>query len=252
VRNFDIIKKYKQLFMRLNNKKIIILFIFILGFSVAGVLYWARFYNDKQEDNKIFIIKDDKSLILWQDEPKNLTQDSKTVYEQRIEEIKKDLENAVLGVDEMYVYYSNMALYQSYLGQYRQSYDNYLKAIEYKPENRVLWVGLADLLVLMNAPKSAEEAYLKALELNIGAEDTIIKLAEFYEKFYPEEPEKAKKVFLDSLEILMEKTRVVRAYAKFLERQKDFVGASEQYKTLMELEPENKDNYEKIIKSFGL
>jgi len=73
VRNFDIIKKYKQLFMRLNNKKIIILFIFILGFSVAGVLYWARFYNDKQEDNKIFIIKDDKSLILWQDEPKNLT-----------------------------------------------------------------------------------------------------------------------------------------------------------------------------------
>ncbi len=229
--------------LNIKSKKTIFALIGIFVLALIAVFAFRGNREDETYISKNFKILDEDTEIIWSAEPQNFNEESLEVFRQRINDIELELENAVLGIDEFEVYHSNLGLYYSYFGDYKSSYENYLKAIDYKSENRVIWVGLADILVFMNAPKSAEFAYLKALELNPGAEDTIIKLGLFYEKFHPEEPEKARKVFEDSLEIILEKTRVVRVFAEWLERHGDYKGAIEQYEILTELEPENAENY---------
>jgi len=195
----------------------------------------------------LFTIIDDANTVVMA-ETTDLDPAVRVSYEDRITGLVEQIAGADPATEEVDVYYSNLALFYRYLGDYGHAYQAYLDSLAIEPKNRITWVNLADTLIYMRAYQSAEAAYRKAIEINPGALDTYHKLAQLYTQQYPDNLDKAKQTYQDGLDIAFgSDDGYISHFAEWLAQHgyaKDAIG---QYQKLKQLRPESADIIQREI-----
>ncbi len=234
----------------MQNKKIKIIIITIVALIIAVGIFYAFYINKSDQKGEFFQIIDNKENIIWSEDT-GLDQESRSIYEQRINVIQNELihETEIINLT---AYYSDLGVLYRYLGDYRSSYDSYMKSLEVGPELRRTWLNLGDTLVEMRAYQSAEKAFQKAIELFNYDTLGYKKLAELYAKIYPDDTNKTRQVYEDGLVILensaSEDVSFFKHYAKWLVSVGEKEEAINIYEKLKIKEPENAEAYERDIR----
>lgn len=162
--------------------KIFWLLIFLVTVSFLGIFWYLQKSQVSQniKSEHFTLIEAEKDLIWNKDLAELKVMDDAVVfYKQQIVELEKNVSN-IQDEQEKKNYYDDLALYYSKLGDYRKSYEYYLKSLDISFVNRKTWLNFGNLLVKMNAYQSAEIAYLKANEINPYEELNYIELADLY------------------------------------------------------------------------
>jgi len=242
----------------LKKYKIIIIACLVLVIAAAGVGFWYFNKNNSGGDNKqqdkitfttgFTLLDDEKSLV--NSEQVKLDPDARAQFEKKVEEYKADL-IAAADKDVKLADYNNLAIYEKYLGNYRESYNAYLQSLNLESQTRVSWQNFADVLLKMKALKSAEMAYKKAVELNKYIPESYVKLADYYKAVGDSaQVEATYKLGLETIKQSMESdTLVLDAYAQWLVLQKKYEQAIKIYEELMVKQPNNKAAIERKIES---
>lgn len=187
-----------------------------------------------------FVLLDDEKNLIW-NEVVQLPLEARAQFENKIREIKADLAVAK-EKDQLLADYNNLAIYQKYLGNYRQSYDAYLQSLKLESRARVAWQNLADVLLKAKAFKSAEFAYKKAIDLNKYIPESYVKLADYYKIMADgTKVEATYKLAIQTIKESMESdTLVLNDYASWLAEQKRYDEAIKIWRELEIKQPENK------------
>ncbi len=233
--------------------------------AIAGILILAAFfiffYFNKGNDNSgkskpvtektaVFTLLDNQKGLIWEKET-GLTAEVKNFYLEKVKNIKNKIANEKKE-SELVVLYNNLALYESYLGEYRESYGSYLKALALKNDYRVVWLSFGDLLVKMKAFASAEAAYEKAISLNKYIGLNYIKLANLYKTENAKDYDKIEQAYKRGIEntgqaLNEDNGSLLREYAVWLGE----VGKNKQaikiYEKLKEKQPQNKEAIDREI-----
>jgi len=236
-------------------KKYKILIVACLVLIIAaggGWWYWQKSIGKNNRQDKIafntgFVLLDDeKSLV--SSEPVELSQEARAQFENKVKEIKADLA-AAKEQERLLADYNNLAIYQKYLGNYRESYDAYLESLKLESQARVAWQNFADVLLKMKAYKSAEMAYKKSVELNKYIPESYVKLADYYQAIGDDtQVEATYKLGLETIKQSLESdTLVLTAYAEWLVGQKRYAEAIKLYEELIIKQPANKAAIERKI-----
>ncbi len=231
-------------------KRYIIAVIGILILIIAAGGYWYFNKNSAKDRTAFetgFTLLDDEKSLIWA-EAVEITREMRTQSENKIAEIKADLATAK-EKEQILDDYNNLAIYQKYLGNYRESYNAYLESIKLESQARVAWQNFADVLLKMKAYKSAEMAYKKAIELNKYIPESYNKLADFYKAMSDDKNVEATyKLAIETIKQSYESdVLVLNDYASWLEGQKRYDEAIVILRELIAKQPENKEVLEKRI-----
>jgi len=237
-----------------NNKTLIIACLVLLVALIIGGAFWYFNKNtgDNEDQDKIafntgFTLLDDEKSLLWS-EVVQLDQEVRTQFEKKVAEAKADLAVAT-DKEQILADYNNLALFQKYLGNYRESYSAYLESLKIESQARVAWQNFADVLLKMRAFKSAEMAYKKAVELNKYIPESYVKLADYYKAVGDiNNVEATYKLAIETIKQSMESdSLVLDAYAEWLGEQKRYDEAIKFYEELIVKQPDNKSAIERKI-----
>lgn len=231
--------------------KIIIISCLVLIIA-AGAWYVKENMGKNKDKEKIafstgFVMLDDEKNLVWT-ETVQLSPEARAQFEKKITEAKADL--AIQTVkDDRLTDFNNLALYQKYLGNYRESYDAYLESLKLENRARVVWQNFADVLLKIKAYKSAEMAYKKAVELNQYIPESYIKLADYYKSMNDDgQVEATYKLAIETIKGSMESdTLVLSDYADWLAGKKSYDEAIKIYEELIIKQPANKAAIERKI-----
>ncbi len=233
-------------------KKLIIILIIFFAILVGSFYYWQNFKNqDESEElteNKVFILLDDENNIILE-EAVDIYPEARLQYEQKLKEIESNLDKG--GDDDFLIAnYSNFALYNNYLGNYKIAYDAYIKSLTINSKLRITWLSFGDLLVDMKAYKSADAAYNKAIELNRYDALNYIKLVNIFKIL--DDREKVEEIYKNGLEMTEKnisggETLLLDDYAEWLVKIKSYDEAILIYEKLKEKQPQNKEAIDKKI-----
>ncbi|MDO8592351.1 MAG: hypothetical protein Q7R92_01090 [bacterium] len=228
----------------------------ILAIIIAAGGYWYVRKNNGQDQKKIafstgFTLLDDEKNLVWS-ETVELSPEARARFESKVKEIKADLA-AAKEKDQLLADYNNLAIYQKYLGNYREAYGAYLESLKLESRARVAWQNFADVLLNMKAYKSAEMAYKKAIELNQYIPESYNKLADYYKAVGDgKNVEATYKLALETIKQSTESdTLVLDAYAEWLAEQKRYNEAIKIYEQLMVKQPNNKAAIQRKIEGLG-
>lgn len=234
-------------------KKYKILLIILLLAIISSAGYWL--YNKAKNNNGLeqtafstgFIMLDDEKNLAWS-EMVNLSAEARTQFENKISGIKADLAVAK-DKDQRLADYNNLAIYEKYLGNYRESYGAYLQSLKLESQARVAWQNFADVLLKMKAYESAAMAYQKAIDLNKYIPESYVKLADYYKaRGNGEKAEATYKLALDTIKDSTESdTLVLGAYADWLIDNKRYDEAIKILRQLEAKQPDNKAAIERKI-----
>lgn len=234
-----------------NNK---IIFIAVLALIIAGgsFLYFNNKNAGDNNQDKIafetgFVLLDDEKKLVWNEDVK-ISDEARAQYENKIKQIKADLAIAK-DKDQRLADYNNLAIYEKYLGNYRESYNAYLESLKIESLARVAWQNMADVLLKMKAFKSAEMAYKKAVELNKYIPESYVKLADYYK--IAADNAKIEETYKSAIETIKQSaesdTLILKDYAEWLVGEKRYDEAIKIYEQLTAKQPENKDAIKRII-----
>lgn len=223
----------------MNKKILIIILTAIVILAVAGTTFYF-FYLKNQTSrvakSELFTLKDKD--VIWE-ENLNLAPEIKAAWEARAAEAEANIAKGG-DSDWLYANYGNLALFKSYLGNYKEAYDLYLKAVELQPKSRVPWMALGDLLIKMEAYQGAEEAFQKAIETNQYEPLAYVKLADLY-RLNKEPEEKIQVLYDKAMTNMVDDTVLLDSYAGWLKAKGDKAKAIEVYEQLKKLQPQNKE-----------
>jgi len=236
-------------------KKYKILIVACLVLIIAaggGWWYWQKSIGKNNRQDKIafetgFTMLDDEKNLVWS-EAVHLGDEARAQFENKVKEIKADLA-AAKEQERLLADYNNLAIYQKYLGNYREAYNAYLESIKLESQARVAWQNFADVLLKMKAYKSAEMAYKKSVELNKYIPESYVKLADYYQAIGDDtQVEATYKLGLETIKQSLESdTLVLTAYAEWLVGQKRYAEAIKLYEELIIKQPANKAAIERKI-----
>ena len=211
---------------------------------VAGWWSWQK--NDQGDKNETafttgFVMLDDEKNLIWS-EAVQISLEAKLFYEDKIKEIKADLAVAK-EKEQLLADYNNLAIYQKYLGNYREAYNAYLESLKLESQARVAWQNFADVLLKMKAYKSAEMAYRKAVELNKHIPESYVKLADYYQAMADgAKVEATYKLAIETIKDSLESdTLVLNGYADWLIEEKRYQDAIKILEQLIVKQPGNKE-----------
>lgn len=234
--------------------KIIIIACLILIIAAGSFWYWqknAKNNTDKQKEKIAFttgfVLLDDEKSLLWREQV-DLAAEARAQFENNIKKIQSDLVIAK-AKDQRLADFNNLAIYEKYLGNYRESYNAYLESLKLESQARVAWQNFADVLLKIKAIKSAEFAYKKAIELNQYIPESYIKLADYYKAVGDDKNVEATyKLAIETIKKSMESdTLVLSDYAEWLVTQKRYDQAIKIYQELIVKQPANKEAIERKI-----
>lgn len=222
----------------------------LLVIMVGGFWYFNKNKNNQPDKTAFetgFVLLDDEKNLVWS-EVVELTPEARTRYENEIKKIKADLTVQKIKEDRL-ADFNNLAIYQKYLGNYRESYGAYLESIKLQSLARVAWQNLADVLFKMKAYKSAEMAFKKAIELNQYIPESYVKLADYYRAVGDgKNVEATYKLSIETIKQSTESdTLVLNDYAQWLADEKRYEEAIKIYEELIVKQPENKEAIERRI-----
>ena len=235
-------------------KKYKILIIVCLILIVSGGFWYFNKNNgnNENENEKIafvtgFTLLDDEARLI-NSETVELDAETRAQFEKKVAEIKADLITAA-DKEVRLADYNNLAIYEKYLGNYREAYDAYLQSLNLESQARVAWQNFADVLLKMKAYKSAEMAYKKSVELNKYIPESYVKLADYYKTMGDGvKVEETYKTAIETIKESMESdTLVLDAYAEWLGLQKRYDEAIKFYQELIVKQPNNKAAIERKI-----
>ena len=238
----------------MKNNKILMIVVLVLIIAVGGWWYMGRGGNntiDKDKDkiafNTGFIMLDDEKGLTW-NEAVELSPEARVQFENKIKEIQADLAVAK-EKEQLLADYNNLAIYQKYLGNYREAYAAYLESLSLESQARVTWQNLADVLLKMKAVKSAEMAYRKAVELNKHIPESYVKLADYYQAMADgAKVEATYKLAIETIKDSLESdTLVLNGYADWLIEEKRYQDAIKILEQLIVKQPGNKEAIERKI-----
>ena len=231
------------------NSKILLICL-LAAVIVAGWWSWQK--NDQGDKNETafttgFVMLDDEKNLIWS-EAVQISLEAKLFYENKIKEIQADLAVAK-EKEQLLADYNNLAIYQKYLGNYREAYNAYLESLKLESQARVAWQNFADVLLKMKAYKSAEMAYKKSVELNKYIPESYVKLADYYQAIGDDtQVEATYKLGLETIKQSLESdTLVLNDYAEWLVGQKRYAEAIKLYEELIIKQPANKEAIERKI-----
>jgi tetratricopeptide (TPR) repeat protein len=237
----------------MKNFKILIIAIIAIIIATGGWWYFNKNNGDKNQEEIAFstgfVLLDDEKNLAWS-EAVQLSDDARAQFDNKVKEIKADLVSAK-GREQLLADYNNLAIYQKYLGNYREAYLAYLESLKIESQARVVWQNFAEVLLKVKAYKSAEMAYKKAIELNKYIPESYIKLADFYQVMnYDARVEATYKDALSTIKNSLESdTLILNGYAGWLKDKKRYDEAIKIYEELIVKQPENKEAIERIISS---
>lgn len=241
-------------FMNKKYKIIIIVCLILIIAAGGGWWYWQPSIGKNKEQDKIafdtgFTLLDDEKNLIWA-EAVQLSDEARVQFENKVKEIKADL-TVAKEKDQLLADYNNLAIYQKYLGNYRESYDAYLESLKLENQARVAWQNLADVLLKIKAIKSAEMAYKKAVDLNKYIPESYVKLADYYKAMNDDgQVEATYKLAIETIkESLESDTLVLNDYANWLADKKRYDEAIKIYEELIVKQPENKEAIERKIEN---
>ncbi|MDD4900788.1 MAG: hypothetical protein PHS62_01585 [Patescibacteria group bacterium] len=226
------------------NNKILIIACLILIIA-AGAWYVKNYMGGDKDKDQIafstgFTMLDDEKNLIWSEAVK-LSDETRAQFEKRLTEIKADLVTAE-GKDQLLADYNNLAIYEKYLGNYRESYYAYLESLKLENRTRISWQNFADVLLEIRAYKSAEMAYKKAVELNKYIPESYVKLANYYQAMNNNaQVEATYKLAIVTIKESMESdTLILSDYADWLAGKKRNDEAIKIYQELIVKQPGNK------------
>mgnify|MGYP001579866497 FL=1 len=226
--------------------KILIICLMILIIAAGGFWYAKNNLSNNQNKDRTFFetgfkMLDDEKNLVWQ-EAVQLSDEARAQFEKKVEEIRADLAVAK-EKDRRLADFNNLAIYQKYLGNYREAYNAYLESLKIENRARVAWQNLADVLFKIKAYKSAEIAFKKAIELNQYIPESYIKLADYYKAVGDgKKVEATYKLGLETIKKSTESdTLVLDGYAEWLAGEKRYDEAIKIWRELETKQPENKE-----------
>lgn len=237
----------------MKNYKNIIITVLVLIIATGVVWYFNKNSGDDNMEevafNTGFVLLDDEKSLAW-NEVVQLGAEARAQFEKKVEEIKADL-TKVLEKDQRLADYNNLAIYENYLGNYREAYGAYLESLRLESRARITWQNFADVLLKMKAYKSAEMAYKKSVELNKYIPESYVKLADYYKAVGDgAKVEATYKLGIAAIKESMESdTLVLGAYAEWLVAQKRYAEAIKFYEELIVKQPANKAAIERKIEN---
>lgn len=237
--------------------KILIIACLVLIIAVGGFWYFNKNAGKNKDKEKIafttgFTMLDDETSLVWTEVVK-LNDEARAQFEKKVTEIKADLVTAK-EKEQLLADYNNLAIYDKYLGNYRESYDAYLASLQLENRARVSWQNFADVLLKIKAYKSAEMAYKKAVELNKYIPESYVKLADYYKVMNNDgQVEATYKLALKTIkESLESDTLVLSDYADWLAGKKRYDEAIKIYQELIIKQPGNKEAIKRKIEELRI
>lgn len=205
--------------------------------------------KEKMAFNTGFIMLDGEKGLVWAEAVK-LSDEARAQFEKKVAEVKADLATA-REKEQRLADYNNLAIYEKYLGNYREAYDAYLESLKLESQARVAWQNFADVLLKIKAYKSAEMAYKKAVELNKYIPESYIKLADYYQTMKDDgQAEATYKLAIETIKQSLESdTLVLSDYADWLAGKKRDDEAIKIYEQLIIKQPANKAAIERKIEN---
>lgn len=231
--------------------KLLLIIVIVLLLAFAGFFVYKNVVNKNISSSTQFqLSKQDKNVIWSQNISElNLQESAIPEWRARIEKLSKEIETVENDVDKR-AYYDDLGIYHSYLGEYKESYDYYMKSLDVSPVYRITWMQLGDLLVKMRAYYSAEAAYFKGNEINPYIDYNYQQLAELYDKMG--DTQKAIAIYDQGIKIIGESGNSIESLlklkARYLEDKKMYSDAIKAYEELLK-NTEDKDSVNsKILK----
>jgi len=232
----------------MKNNKIIIIAVLVLIIATAGFWYLEK-NKDKNKDQTSFLtgftMLDDEKSLVWS-ESIALGDETRALFEKKLVETKAELA-AAKEKDQLLAAYNNLAIYEKYLGNYREAYDAYIESLKLQSGARVSWQNFADVLLKMKAFKSAEMAYKKAIELNKYIPESYVKLADYYKALNNDDlVEATYKLAIETIKQSYESdTLILIDYAEWLAAKGRNEDAVKIYEELIIKQPNNKEAIER-------
>lgn len=239
----------------MKNNKIIIIACLVLIIAAGGFWYFNKNdsgNNKKQEKIAFitgFVLLDDEKSLIW-NEVVQIGDEARAQFEKKLTEIKADLVTAK-EKEQRLADYNNLAIYEKYLGNYREAYNAYLESLKLESQARITWQNFADVLLKMKAFKSAEMAYKKSIKLNKYIPESYVKLADYYKTVGDSaKVEATYKTAIETIKESMESdTLVLDVYAEWLAGEKRYDEAIKIYQELIIKQPGNKEAIERKIEN---
>ncbi len=237
------LKKYSK------EKVFILLFLLILIGCVSGWWYWQSMLKNKQTNNEIFTLLDDKDKLIYS-EAVELYPEARQQFEKKVEEIKASLAK---GGDQDFLVanYNNLGLYNGYLGNYQEAFEAYINSLKTIKDSRMTLLAFGELLAKMKAYKSAEAVFNKTNELNPWEAKGYIKLVNLYKIM--SDIKKIDETYQAGLANTLknidknEYVLLLNDYADWLVSQKSYDQAIIVYQQIEARQPQNKEVIDKKI-----
>ena len=236
--------------------KILIIFCLVLIIAAGGLWYVKNNASKNKDKEKTafstgFTMLDDEKYLVWT-EAVQLSPEARAQYEKKIIEVKADLA-VQTGKDDRLADFNNLAIYENYLGNYRQSYDAYIESLKLEDQSRITWQNFADVLLKMKAYKSAEFSYKKSIELNKYIPESYVKLANYYQATGDDNKvEETYKTAVVTIKDSSESdTLILRDCADWLANKERYDEAIKILRELMAKQPFNKEAIEREIEQLS-
>ena len=140
-----------------------------------------------------------------------------------------------------YNVYLDLGNLEQQLGNASQAINYFKKAWETIPTNSTPWLNIGNIYIALGLYDQAEEAFLKAKNVNNQYYLVYYNLAKLYQSYFPDKASQIRTIYLEGLKNTNNDYQLLQPFTDYLLEEKNYTEAAEYLKVLAEQIPsENK------------
>lgn len=213
---------------------IIIFFALIMVGAMLGLIKWNQNNNNNDE------------VALIKEVDRKLTADERKIYEDRLADVEKRLENPKDDSEKTELLRYKAIQLQG-LGKLAEAQKILLDAIELSPQSYNLFISIHTIYLEMGDFESARNAIIKATVLDPLRPDSWIRYIQLEQEKFNSSPDHIKSIFSEALSKTREHIDIAKFYAAFLEEIGDDENAKQYWLKVIDMDPDNKSMYQQEI-----